>query len=68
MSDKEKIAVIKMLESLAHQGLKGQLRNAINAFRQNRKFVDIQRNFLKRLLVSKAGMVAIGFRRLSLLP
>ena len=57
-----------MLESLANQGLKGQLRNAINQFRLNRKYVEIQRNFLKRLLVSKAGMVVIAFRKIRSLP
>ena len=57
-----------MLEALVHGGLNNQLRNAINKFRQNRKTVDIQRNFLKRLLVSKAGMVVIAFRKIRSLP
>jgi hypothetical protein len=35
---------------------------------QNRKITDIQRNFLKRLLMSKAGMVVIAFRKIQTLP
>ena len=57
-----------MLEAMVHGGLKNQLRDALNKFRQNRKTVDIQRNFLKRLLVSKAGMVVIAFRKIQTLP
>ena len=57
-----------MLEAMVHGGLKNQLRDALNKFRQNRKIVDIQRNFLKRLLVSKAGMVVIAFRKIQTLP
>ena len=68
MNDKEKMSVIKLLESVVNQGIKGQIRNAINQFRLNRKYVDIQRNFLKRLLLSKAGMVVIAFRRIQMLP
>ena len=68
MGMNEKGAAIKMLEALVHGGLTNQLRNAINKFRQNRKTVDIQRNFLKRLLVSKAGMVVLAFRKIRSLP
>ena len=68
MNDKEKMSVIKLLESVVNQGIKGQIRNAINQFRLNRRYVDIQRNFLKRLLLSKAGMVVIAFRRIQMLP
>ena len=64
----EKGAAIRVLEGLVHGGLNNQIRNAINHFRQNRKMVDIQRNFLKRLLVSKAGMVVIAFRKIQTLP
>ena len=68
MNAQQKMSVIKLLESVVNQGIKGQIRNAINQFRLNRKYVDIQRNFLKRLLLSKAGMVVIAFRRIQMLP
>ena len=68
MNAQQKMSVIKLLESVVNQGIKGQIRNAINQFRLNRRYVDIQRNFLKRLLLSKAGMVVIAFRRIQMLP
>ena len=34
----------------------------------NRKITDIQRNFLKRLLLSKAGLVVIAFKKIHTLP
>ena len=37
-------------------------------FKINRKIVDIQRNFLKRLLLSKAGLVMISFKKFQSLP
>ena len=57
-----------MLENLLHHGKNAQIRDAINKFRTNRKITDIQRNFLKRLLMSKAGMVVIAFRKIQTLP
>ena len=44
------------------------IRNALNKFRLNRKIVEIQRNFLKRLLMSKAGLVVIAFKKFQTLP
>ena len=64
----QKGAMIKMLESLLNSGWNAQIRDAIRKFRQNRKTVDIQRNFLKRLLTSKAGMVVVAFRKIQTLP
>ena len=64
----QKGAMIKMLESLLNSGWNAQIRDAIRKFRQNRKTVDIQRNFLKRLLTSKAGMVVLAFRKIQTLP
>jgi len=34
----------------------------------NRRITEIQRNFLKRLLMSKAGLVVIAFRKIQTLP
>ena len=68
MNLKDKGAAIKVLEGLVGHGINYQIRKAINRFRQNRKTVDIQRNFLKRLLISKAGMVVLAFRRIQTLP
>ena len=64
----EKGAAVKSLEDLVRGGIVSQSRSVINKFRQNRKTVDIQRNFLKRLLASKAGMVISAFRRIQTLP
>ena len=44
------------------------IRDVINKFKQNRKIIDIQRNFLKRLLMSKAGLVLIAFKKFVSLP
>ena len=68
MSNKEKASVLKVLENLLHNGKNAQVREAINKFRMNRKITEIQRNFLKRLLMSKAGMVVIAFRKIQTLP
>jgi hypothetical protein len=57
-----------MLENLLHHGKNAQIRDVINKFRTNRKITDIQRNFLKRLLMSKAGMVVIAFRKIQTFP
>ena len=68
MNLEQRGAILKMLENLLHHGRNAQIRDAINKFRQNRKITDIQRNFLKRLLMSKAGMVVIAFRKIQTLP
>ena len=61
-------SVLTVLETLLNSGKKGLIREAINKFRQNRRIVEIQRNFLKRLLTSKAGMVVIAFKKIQSLP
>ena len=68
MNMQQKGSVLKVLENLLNNGKNAQIREAINKFRQNRKITDIQRNFLKRLLMSKAGMVVIAFRKIQTLP
>ena len=40
----------------------------IQKFKLNRKIIEIQRNFLKRLLMSKAGLVVIAFKKILSLP
>ena len=59
---------LKLLTGLLTNGLQGRIREAIHSFRQNRRIIDIQRNFLKRLLMSKAGLVLIGFKKFMALP
>jgi hypothetical protein len=68
MNLQQRGSILKMLENLLHSGKNAQIRDAINKFRTNRKITDIQRNFLKRLLMSKAGMVVIAFRKIQTLP
>ena len=68
MSNAEKANILKVLENLLNNGKNAQVRDAISKFRTNRKITEIQRNFLKRLLMSKAGMVVIAFRKIQTLP
>ena len=60
--------VLKVLVNLLNNGKQSKIREVINKFRQNRKIIEIQRNFLKRLLMSKAGLVLIGFTKWKTLP
>ena len=59
---------IKILNNLLNNGQNNKIREVIHKFKQNRKIIDIQRNFLKRLLMSKAGLVLIAFRKFASLP
>jgi hypothetical protein len=45
-----------------------QVREASNQFRLNRRITKTQRNFLKRLLMSKTSLVVVGFKKLQGLP
>ena len=68
LSDKEKEQMIKVLDQLLHSSKQLQIREIINKYRHNRRVIEIQRNFLKRLLMSKAGLVVIAFRKIQTLP
>ena len=68
MNEKQKEMCIKVLMNVIDNGKNSKIREVINKFSQNRKIIDIQRNFLKRLLMSKAGLVVIGFRKWQGLP
>ena len=59
---------MKVLDGLLKNSRTSQIRDAISKFRMNRRVTEIQRNFLKRLLMSKAGMVVIAFRKMQSLP
>ncbi len=60
--------MIKILDQLLHSSRQLQVRDAIQKFRLNRRVTEIQRSFLKRLLMSKAGLVVIAFRKIQTLP
>ena len=60
--------VLKVLDGLLKNSRTAQIRDAVSKFRMNRRVTEIQRNFLKRLLMSKAGMVVIAFRKMQSLP
>ena len=60
--------LLKVLNDLLNNSRTAQIRNAIMKFRTNRRITEIQRNFLKRLLMSKAGLVVIAFRKIQTLP
>ena len=68
LNEEKKGSVIKMLEGFLNNNLNYQLRKVINKFRINRRITDIQRNFIKKLLLSRAGMVVIAFRKIQTLP
>ena len=68
MTNQEKAALLKMLENLLQNGRTAKIREAIEKFRTNRRITDIQRNFLKRLLQSKAGLVVVAFKKIQTLP
>ena len=68
MNNEQKKSILKMLDNLLNQGKTAQIRDAVRKFKENAKITDIQRNFLKRLLMSKAGMVVIAFRKIQTLP
>jgi DNA-binding MarR family transcriptional regulator len=57
-----------MLNGLLRNGRIAKIRHAVDKFKQNRRITDIQRNFLKRLLNSKAGLVVLAFRKIQTLP
>jgi hypothetical protein len=65
---KTKENVLKVLDGLLRHSKQDAIREAISKFKINRKIVDIQRNFLKRLLLSKAGLVMIAFKKFQSLP
>ena len=68
MSNQQKTNILKILNGLLTTGKTAQVREAINKFRLHRRITEIQRNFLKRLLMSKAGLVVIAFRKIQSLP
>ena len=53
ISNKEKAALLKMFEELLKNGRIARIRVVIEKFKQNRKITDIQRCFLKGLLMLK---------------
>ena len=60
--------MLKVLDQLLHSSKQLQVREIIQKFRLNRRVTEIQRNFLKRLLMSRAGLVVIAFRKIQTLP
>ncbi len=60
--------LLKVLNDLLSNSRTAQIRNAIMKFRTNRRITEIQRNFLKRLLMSKAGLVVLAWRKMQSLP
>ena len=68
LSNTQKEQMIKILDQLLHSSKQLQIREVIQKFRLNRRVIEIQRNFLKRLLMSKAGLVVIALRKIQTLP
>ena len=59
---------MNVLNNLLHHNKRDKIIDAIRRFRENRKIVEIQRSFLKRLLLSKAGLVVVAFKKIQSLP
>lgn len=57
-----------MLENLLRNNKNKKLKEVIAKFKANRSIRAVQRNFLKRLLQSKAGMIMLAFRAIKSLP
>ena len=68
LNNSQKEQMIKILDQLLHSSRQLQVREVIQKFRLNRRVTEIQRNFLKRLLMSKAGLVVIALRKIQTLP
>ena len=68
LNNEQKANLIKMLENVLTSDKLFQLKEAITKFKLNKRITEIQRNFLKRLLMSKAGLVAVAFRKMQSLP
>ena len=68
LTNKEKESVLNVLNNLLHHSKREKIAEVIRKFRENRKIVDIQRNFLKKLLLSKAGMVVVACKKVISLP
>ncbi len=68
LNNSQKEQVLKVLDQLLHSSKQLQVREVIQKFRLNRRVTEIQRNFLKRLLMSRAGLVVIAFRKIQTLP
>ena len=60
--------MLKVLDQLLRSSKQLQIKDVIQKFKLNRRVIEIQRNFLKRLLMSKAGLVVIAFRKVQTLP
>ncbi|MBL2498031.1 hypothetical protein ELJ53_29785, partial [Klebsiella pneumoniae] len=68
LSNSQKEQMLKVLDQLLHSSKQLQVREIMQKFIWNRRVTEIQRNFLKRLLMSKAGLVVIAFRKIQTLP
>ena len=68
LTNQQKETVLMVLNGLLKGSRQDQIRDALQKFRNHRKIVDIQRHFLKRLLMSKAGIVVLAFNKFKSLP
>ena len=68
LTAQQKESVLNVLNNLLHHNKRNKITDVIRKFRENRKIVEIQRHFLKRLLLSKAGLVVVAFKKLESLP
>ena len=56
------------MNNLLNNSKRDKIAEVIRRFRENRKIVDIQRAFLKKLLLSKAGLVVVACKKIISLP
>ena len=68
ITQEQKKYMLKLMDNLIHQNKNQQLRDIITKFKMNSRIIMIQRNFLKRMLQSKIGLVMKAFREVKGLP
>ena len=68
LTNKEKANLLKLLEDLLNNDKINRLREIVNKFRLNQRVNEIQRNFLRKLMQSRAGLVAVAFKTIQTLP
>ena len=68
MTQDQKKYILRLLANMLQGGKQQRIREVIAKFRANSRIARVQKSFLKRLLQSKAGMVAMAFREIRSLP
>ena len=68
INNQQKANLLKLLESLLSNDKVNRLREIVNKFRLNQRVNEIQRNFLRKLMGSRFGLIAVAFKTIQTLP